>query len=364
MLFKGTEKRSAKKIALDIESYGGYLNAFTSKEHTCYYGRGLTENLERTFDVISDMIQHPAFKETEIKKESQIIIDELMDIDDNPEELIFDKFEEILYSGNTLSMPIIGTEKNIKVFNQSDLFRFVEEKYGFNNLIIAASGNVKHEELLRLTDKYFTKNLGSKNIKRKNAVAAPATVFNMKKAVQQVHVLIGSSTYGYCDKKRITANILSHILGEGSSSRLFQTIREKNGIAYQLNTFLNSFYDVSSLGVYLSTNEKQAEKAQALVYSEFSKIKEKPVPGKELNRAKEYIIGNMMLGLESTSSRMFRMANSELYFNRFISPDEMVKLINSITAQEILELANEVFEENTMTRVIISPNNLIMKTAA
>lgn len=364
MLFKGTKRRSAKKIAHDIEGYGGYLNAFTSKEHTCYYGRGLTENLERTFDVISDMIQFPAFKETEIKKESQVIIDELLDIDDNPEELIFDKFEELIYAGNSLSMPIIGTEKNINSFTQADLFNFIEEKYGFNNLIIAASGNVEHEKLIKLTEKYFTKDLGKKIIKRKNAVVSPAAGFNMQKAVQQVHILIGKATYGYCDKKRITANILSHILGEGSSSRLFQTIREKNGIAYQLNTFLNSFYDLSSFGVYLSTNEKQSEKAQSLVNAEFKKIKEKAVSERELNRAKEYIKGNMMLSLESTTSRMFRMANSELYFNRFIPEDEMVKLINSITSGEILELSNEIFEENLLTKVIISPNNLIMKSAA
>jgi predicted Zn-dependent peptidase len=142
MLFKGTKKRSARKIAVEIESAGGYLNAFTSKEHTCYYGRGLAEHIEKTFDVISDMIQQPSFKPAEIKKESSVVVDELYDIEDNPEELIFDKFEEIIFSGNTLSLPIIGTEKNIKNFSQFDLFNFIKEKYGFNRLIISASGSV------------------------------------------------------------------------------------------------------------------------------------------------------------------------------------------------------------------------------
>lgn len=364
MLFKGTKKRSSRRIAEEIESYGGYLNAFTSKENTCYYGRGLISSLPRTFDVISDMIQNSAFKSAEIKKETGIVIDELNDIDDNPEELIFDKFEEILFAGNSLSMPIIGTEKNIRGFSQKDLFSFIEDKYSFNNMLIAASGNVEHEKLIRLIDKYFVKDLGRSSIKRKLLNIAPAPDHLIKKSVQQVHMILGRATYGYKDKKRITANILSHILGEGSSSRLFQTIREKNGIAYQLNSFLNSFYDVSSFGIYLSTNIKQADKARSLVLNEFKKIREKLVSDKELKKAKEYIKGNIILSLESTTSRMFRMANSELYYNRFVTIDEIIKMIDAVTPKDIIEIANEILEENYLTKIIISPKNLALKSAA
>jgi predicted Zn-dependent peptidase len=364
MLFKGTKKRSSRRIAEEIEAYGGYLNAFTSKENTCYYGRGLISSLPRTFDVISDMIQNPAFKSAEIKKEIGIVIDELNDINDNPEELIFDKFEEILFTGNSLCMPIIGTEKNIRGFSQKDLFSFIEEKYSFNNMLIAASGNVEHEKLIRLIDKYFIKDLGHRSIKRKLLNIAPAPDHLIKKSVQQVHMILGRATYGYKDKKRITANILSHILGEGSSSRLFQTVREKNGIAYQLNSFLNSFYDVSSFGIYLSTNSKQSDKAQSLVLNEFKKIREKLVSDKELKKAKEYIKGNIILSLESTTSRMFRMANSELYYNRLVTIDEVTKMIDSVTPKEIIEIANEILEENYLTKIIISPPDLILKSAA
>jgi predicted Zn-dependent peptidase len=364
MLFKGTKRRSARKIADDIEAYGGYLNAFTSKENTCYYGRGLKNNLERTFDVISDMVQYPTFKNSEIKKEAGVILDELLDINDNPEELIFDKFEEILFAGNSLSMPIIGTEKNIMNFSQQDLFNFIDERYAFNNMVIAASGCVEHEKLLRLTDKYFSKDMGKRGGKRKLLTLAPAPDHRIVKSVQQVHMIVGKATYGFQDKKRITANILSHILGEGSSSRLFQIIREKNGIAYQINSFLNSFYDISAFGIYLSTNEKQADKAQALVLNEFKKIRDKLVSEKELNRAKEYIKGNIILNLESTTSRMFRMSNSELYYNRFVTVEEVIKMIDSVTAKEIIEIANEILEENYLTKIIISPSDLKLKTAA
>ena len=364
MLFKGTKKRSSRRIAEEIEAYGGYLNAFTSKENTCYYGRGLVSSLPRTFDVISDMIQNSAFKSAEIKKETGIVIDELNDINDNPEELIFDKFEEILFNGNSLSMPIIGTEKNIRGFSQKDLFSFIDEKYSFNNMLIAASGNVEHEKLFRLIDKYFVKDLGRGSIKRKLLNVIPAPDHLIKKSVQQVHMILGRATYGYKDKKRITANILSHILGEGSSSRLFQTIREKNGIAYQLNSFLNSFYDVSSFGIYLSTNTKQSDKAQSLVLNEFKKIREKLVSDKELKKAKEYIKGNIILSLESTTSRMFRIANSELYYNRLVTIDEVTKMIDSVTPKEIIEIANEILEENYLTKIIISPQDLVLKSAA
>ena len=364
MLFKGTKKRSPRRIAEDIEGYGGYLNAFTSKENTCYYGRGLMSSLPRTFDVISDMIQNSIFKSAEIKKESGVVIDELNDINDNPEELIFDKFEEILFAGNSLSMPIIGTEKNIRGFSQKDLYDFINDKYSFNNMLIAASGNVEHEKLIRLIDKYFVKDLGYGLIKRKSLNIVPAPDHFIKKSVQQVHMILGRTTYGYKDKKRITANILSHILGEGSSSRLFQTIREKNGIAYQLNSFLNSFYDVSSFGIYLSTNTKQSDRAQSLVLNEFKKIREKLVSDKELKKAKEYIKGNIVLSLESTTSRMFRMANSELYYNRFVTIDEITKMIDSVTSKEIIEIANEILEENYLTKIIISPSDLVLKTAA
>ncbi|MGE5805381.1 MAG: M16 family metallopeptidase, partial [Ignavibacteria bacterium] len=241
MLFKGTKKRSAKKIAEEIEGYGGYLNAFTSKEHTCYYGRGLSRHLQRTFNVISDMIQNSSFKHSEIEKEAGVIIDELLDINDNPEELIFDKFEEVIYAGNSLGFPIIGAEHNIRSFTQKDFFNFIDEKYGFNNLTIAASGSIDHNDLIRLTEKYFTKDLGKKNQKRKYILPSAAPSTFTAKEIQQVHIIVGRASYGHKDEKRIPLNILSHILGEGSSSRLSQSIREKKGIAYQLNSFLNSF---------------------------------------------------------------------------------------------------------------------------
>ena len=174
MLFKGTKKRSAKMIAEEIESYGGYLNAFTSKEHTCYYSKGLSENLGRTFSVLSDLIQNPLFKKNHIRKEAGVVIDELKDLDDNPEELLYDKFEEIIFSGNRLSYPVIGKESNIKNFSSEDLFNYHGSNYNTDGLLIVASGNVKHDELIKLTEKYITH--------RKTGYRRSRDKFNIKKA--------------------------------------------------------------------------------------------------------------------------------------------------------------------------------------
>ncbi|MDP4115270.1 MAG: pitrilysin family protein [Bacteroidota bacterium] len=354
MVFKGTKKRTAKRIAEDIEAYGGYLNAFTSKEHTCYYGRGLDVNVERTFDVIADMVQYPVFKPSEMKKELSVIIDEMNDIDDNPEELIFDKFEEVLFKGNSLSLPIIGTEDTVSAFTQDDLFDYMNKHYGFNNLVIAGAGAINHNDLIKLVDKYFTRELNHNKVSRKFVKSTKPINKKLKRPIQQVHLIIGNGTYGFNSNKRITANILSHILGEGSSSRLFQSIREKHGIGYQLNSFINSFYDISAFGVYLSTNSNQAEKAEELVYNEFKKITEKEVSVKELNKAKEYIKGNMILSMESMSSRMNRIASSEIYYKKLITVDEVVKMINEVSPEDIFTLANEILDEKLLTKVVLS----------
>jgi predicted Zn-dependent peptidase len=366
MLFKGTQKRSARKIADEIESCGGYLNAFTSKEHTCFYGRGLSEHLPKTFNVLADMIQNPSFKPVEIKKEAGVVIDELCDIEDNPEELIFDKFEEIIYSGNPLSMPIIGTQKNIKSFSQLDLFNFINEKYTANRLIIAASGAVDHEQIVKLTEKFLLKDLGTSPLKRRyiSSNAVPNRFEIIEKEIQQVHAIIGRTTKGSKEDKRDEAAVLAQLLGEGSSSRLFQAVRERNGIAYQVNSFLNSFYDISSFGVYLSTNEKMMDKALSIIMKEFKKLREKRISERELKKAKESLKGSFILHLESTTNRMMRIAQSELYFNRIKHTDEIIKSIDAVTADNILELSNQLLDENTFIKLIIKSKDAMILSAA
>jgi predicted Zn-dependent peptidase len=353
MLFKGTKKRTAKMIAEEIESYGGYLNAFTSKEHTCYYSKGLTENLGRTFSVLSDLIQNPLFKENHIRKEAGVVIDELKDLDDNPEELLYDKFEEIIFSGNRLSYPVIGKENNIRSFGSEDLFNYHGSNYNTDGLLVVASGNVKHDELIKLTEKYITERESKRRRSREKFNHKKVEDTFIEKDVQQVHTIIGRATYGYNDKRRVPVRFLSALIGEGSSSRLFLAVREKLGITYQINSFLNSYNDTSAFGIYFSTNLNQYARVIEIIFKEFKRLKDFPVSEKELKKVKEYLKGGMVLSLESTTNRMMRIANSILYYDRVVSVEEYLAKIDRITAEDVQKTANELLNDSKLIKVIL-----------
>jgi len=357
MLFKGTKKRSARMIAEEIESYGGYLNAFTSKEHTCYYSKGLSETLGRTFSVLSDLIQNPLFKEIHIRKEAGVVIDELKDIDDNPEELLYDKFEEIIFNGSKLSFPVIGKENNILNFNSSTLFNYHGKNYSTDGLLIVASGNLRHDELIKLTEKYITEGKAGRKRSREQFQTKKVKDIFIEKDVQQVHTIIGRATYGYNDKKRIPVRFLSALLGEGSSSRLFLAVREKLGITYQINSFLNSYNDTSAFGIYFSTNQNQYAKVIDIIYKEFKKLKEIPITEKELKKVKEYLKGGVVLSLESTTNRMMRIANSILYYDKVFSVEDYLSKVEKITVEDVQRTAKELLNESKLIKVILKSDS-------
>jgi len=363
MVFKGTRKRSSKKISEEIESCGGYLNAFTSKEHTCFYGRGLAQHFEKTFDVLSDMVQNPMFKQEHVIKEAGVILDELRDINDNPEELVFDEFEKHLFEKNGLRLPIIGSEKNILSFNTNSIRNYYKQKY-FNSLAIVCSGAINHSEVVQLAGKYLPKKYLAAENKRNASVENVVKHSRLEKDFQQVHIILGRKTYGYKEKERIPLNVLTNILGEGSSSRLFQAIREKSGITYQINTFINSYLDVSSFGVYFSTGEKQSEKVLSILSKEFKRLQTTKVSEKELKRVKEYLKGSMLLSLENTTNRMIRIANSLLYFNRIIPVEEIISEVEKVTPEEIHHLAKKMLNEEDYSKIEIRSRKKIQKAAA
>ena len=359
MFFKGTKKRNSRKISDEIESLGGYLNAFTSKEQTCFYGRGMSKNIEKTFAVLSDMLQESLFDNNELKKEARVVIDELHDIEDSPEEFIFDTFETNIFKGNSLSMPIIGTESNVSKFNRDDLNSYVDQNYNVNNFCIVASGAVEHSKIVTLAEKYLLTIRNSKSNQRRKFKKQKNKNIYSYKDVNQAHLIIGGTTSGYNQKERAISNVISNILGEGSSSRLFQTLREKNGIAYQINSFMNSFYDISSFGVYLSTNNESLNKANDIVLKELYKMKNKQVSTKELNRAKEYIKGHVQMSLEGTSNRMMRMGHSILYFGRIKSIAESMKEIDDVTQDDIINHSQALFDDSNISSALIASKNLL-----
>ena len=354
MLFKGTSKRSSKKISDDVEKLGGYLNAFTSKEHTCYYGRGVGEHLPKVFDVISDMVQNSLFREEDIVKESGVILDEFYDIEDSPEELVFERFETNIFKSHPIHYPIIGTEKNIKSFRQNHFLEYLRKHYTSNNLIIAATGNVDHDKIVELTEKKVTSLKKGRLRKSKSTANSTSSNLVIEKEIQQTHVVIGKKSFGVNNQNRLKVNLLSNIIGEGSSSRLFNLLREKNGLTYQINTFLNTFADYSAFGVYFSTNEKQADRAENLILNEFGKILKSGISKTEFARAKEYMKGHLIMHLESTTNRMIRMAQTNLYFNKTKTIQKSIDDINSITLDDVMDISKELLEVNGLSKVVIS----------
>lgn len=364
MLFKGTKKRTSKQIIDAIESSGGYINAFTSKEQICIYVRGLEEYFEKYFDVVADMIQNSLFKDSHIKTEAGVVIEELNDIEDNPEELIFDKFENELFKGNSLANPIIGTKENIKSFNSKTLKDFTKRFFNTNNLVISVSGSIKHNKILKLVESKINQLDIGKPTQRKSLNKSLSQDVFIQKKINQIYTIIGTDTYGFNDKRRLNIKVLSTLLGENSGSKLFQTVREKYGIAYQINTFLNSYIDVSSFGIFFSTNENNWEKANKIVNKQLSEIKESKISEKQLNQVKRYIKGSMILGLENTTNRMMGMANSLFHYGRIIDVEEILSNIDLITVDDIVKSANEVFADGKLIQVIIANKNLLNKKAA
>ena len=359
MFFKGTKTRSAKKISEEVEALGGYLNAFTSKEHTCFYGRGLNKYLEKTFLVLSDMVQNSVFDEKELRKESRVVIDELHDIEDSPDESIFDSFETNIFKGNSLSMPIIGTENNVANFSRNDLTNYIDKNYIAKNMCVVASGSIEHDKIVNLTEKYLTGIKNTKSKMRAKYKDKPKENLFVFKDINQAHLIIGGTTFGYNKKERAVSNVISNLLGEGSSSRLFQSLREKNGIAYQINTFMNSFYDISSFGVYLSTNLGSLNKARNIIIKEFDKLKSREISKRELKRTKEFIKGHVQLSLESTSNRMMRMGHSLLYFDKIKTVEDSMAEIDSVTQEDILSHSQKLFAADNVSSVLLSSKNLI-----
>lgn len=360
MVFKGTEHRKAHQIAQSLESVGGYLNAFTGKEHTCYYVRVLDEHLERAIDVLSDIIQHPLFDEKEIEKEKLVVLEELKNEEDEPDELVHDYLERALFSPHPLSFTVLGTKENVSRFSQQDLRTHLEQYYTPNRMVIAATGHLEHPQLLRLVQEYFhyrTNGANGTSRQRMGKKRHQSKIEEVSKPISQAHVCLGTKTFGVKNRQRYPLLVLNTLLGDGMSSRLYQNIREKYGIAYSIYSFANLMSDIGSFGVYVGTDKAHIANSIELIDRELKKLKGKPVGNAELRRTKEQLKGSMMLSLESMSNRMMRLGRGELYYHSYATLDSIIRRIESVTAEEISEMANHLFKESNFSTVIFKPTD-------
>jgi predicted Zn-dependent peptidase len=360
MVFKGTKKRNIKEIAQSLESVGGYLNAFTSKEHTCYYARVLDEHLELAMDILSDLVLAPVFPRKELEKEKKVVLEELKQAEDDPDDIIHDYFEKAIFKAHPLGMPVIGVEESIKSFRREDLIEYRKNRYTSKNLVIAAAGNIDHKKVVDLSLRYIKKISDGSNGSvsyDKVAFEKPNSILSeYYKPIQQSHVCLGTIGLSIRDEKRFAMQVLNTLLGDGMSSRLFQNIREKYGFAYAVYSFNNMMYDTGSTGVYVGTDNSHVQKCIDLVWKELRSIQKKGVTKHELERTKEQLKGSLMLGMENIPSRMIRLGNSELYFGELMALDTIIAKINAVKLEQVQDIAEKLFVENRYATVIFHPN--------
>jgi predicted Zn-dependent peptidase len=358
MVFKGTKHRTAQQIARSVESVGGYMNAFTTKEHTCYYARVLDEHVEIALDVLSDLVQFGLFPEKEIEKEKQVVLEELKNAEDDPDDLIHDFFEKSIFSNHTLRFPVIGTAENVKSFTRNDLRKYVEDFYVPSNIVVAAAGNLTHAKLVEIVEEHFVL---SKKHGRQPGIShvrqIKKQVQEFPKPIQQAHICTGTVAYSARSKYRFPSLVMNTLLGDGMSSRLFQNIRERYGFAYSVYSFLNFLYDTGSFGVYIGTDKRHVSQCLDLVSVELEKLRTKAISKAELQRTKAQLKGSMMLGLESTSNRMMRLGSGELYFGEFATLESIARRIDAVTHEDVSDVAHQLLKDDHFSTVIFTPES-------
>jgi predicted Zn-dependent peptidase len=349
MVFKGTKNRSAEQIARSVDSIGGGLDAFTSKELVSYNVKVLDEHLPDAFDVIADLVRNPLFKKDDIEKEKGVILEELKMEVDNPEYLIHEIFASNFWKGHPLGRPILGTRQTIRSFDRDIVDRYYKQFYVPSNILVTAAGSLDHQRLVNLVEDQFAGLKPRKTAKLDQPPQPHAPlVFRTKNSLEQVHVYVGVPSIEIAHEARFACFILNAILGGGMSSRLFQNIRERQGLAYTVYSELSMYRDAGCMLVYAGTSQRNAGKVVESIARELRKLADERVTEDELRRSKDHLKGSYVLGLESTSSRMANLARQELYFNRFFSLDEMLERVENVTAEEVQALAQQFFDPKRM----------------
>ncbi|MCA0360765.1 MAG: insulinase family protein [Armatimonadetes bacterium] len=355
MLFKGTPKRTAHQIAEEIEGRGGVLNAFTDKERTCYYCRVLADDVAVGFDVLSDMVAHASLDPDELEREKGVVLEEIKRSEDEPGDYVHDLHLQGLWGDHELGLPVIGTRESVSSFGQSDLRQYIDRRYSANNVMVSATGKVDHAELVRLSEAAFGHlNSAEPDPKLSRPAMTPGTNL-IHKEVEQVHFCIGTAGSSYYDEDFYPLIVLDAILGGGMSSRLFQEVREKRGLAYAVGSYMLTYTVGGAFTIYGGTGRQTWDQVQEVVRTELDKLMADGPTDQETAKVKRQIAGNMVLGLESASSRMMRMAKNEMVHGRQISVEETVGKINDVTREQVRNLAQRLFAAENMRTTAILP---------
>ncbi len=341
MAFKGTKKRSAKQIAEEFEGIGGYINAYTSKEKTVYYTKVLKQHAEFAVEFLSDILQNSTFDNKELEKERGVILQEIAMTNDSPDDIIFDYFQSTAYGNQSLGQSILGSPENIKKFSRKNFIDYISDQYNYRDIAIVGSGSIKEDNLLKWSEKYFN-NLGKNKIKPLEVNKYKGGVLLKEKKLEQVNLIIGFDGLSYNHQDYYKIQVLAMILGGGMSSRLFQEIRENQGLAYSIYAFNYSFQDSGLFGIYAGTTPDKSNQLINSVKEQINKICKK-IDKAELDRVKTQFQAGLLMSKESTSSRMQKLGSDIISHNKIISDKEIIDKIKRITEKEISQLASKIF---------------------
>lgn len=359
LLFKQTEKRNTNQILNRLELVGADLNAYTTKEYTCIHASFLKPHLERSLDLFEDIIFHSVFPEEEMKKEKEVILDEISSYQDQPDEAINDDFEDLLFEGHSLGRNILGTPESVKSFHKKDIQQFMKSNYRTDEIIIGILGDYNFKSIIRISEKLYGKipvNLPERTREKIGYYLPKKRVF--AKPINQAHCVIGKRAYSFHDKNRTAFLLLNNLLGgNGMSSRLNLEIREKHGIAYTIESNYTPMSDTGIFSIYFGTDPEKTEKAIKLLEKELKKLRDQKIGPIQLQQAKNKFIGQIALGEENRMGLIISMSKSLLDFNRVDSLEEVFAKINKVNAAQLLEIANEMFEPKDLSTLIFNPKD-------
>lgn len=365
MVFKGTSHRSAEEIARSVDSIGGNLDAFTSKENVCFSAKVLDEHVPIAFEVLADLVLNPLFRAEDIEREQGVILQEIKMDEDNPDYLVHEIFTQNFWKDHPLGRPILGTKETVKRLRQEKLFHYYHACFSPDNLLIAAAGNCEHERLVELARHWFE---GQKPVPNGHRDLPPTThariVLRNKKQLEQVQICLGLPAPALMSENRYAWSVLNTVVGGGMSSRLFQNIRERQGLAYAVFSDLNPYSDAGLFEVYAGTSAKTVRQVVDSILKELRDLRQNPVSGEELRRAKDNLKGSLMLGLESTGARMSNLARQQIYFGRFIGLNELLDKVEQVSAEDVQQITAEAFDPTHMALTVLGNLNGLRITRA
>jgi predicted Zn-dependent peptidase len=363
MLFKGTRSRSAQHIAREMDSIGGNLDAFTGKETICFNVKSLAEHVPIALDVLADLVLNPVFASLEIERERGVILEEIKIDEDNPDVLVHELFTQNFWKDHPLGKPILGTTATVGKLDQEKLFDYHTGRFRGGNMVFSAAGCLDHDQFVEAVSQKFTALPAGEAVQEMQTPQASARILlQNKKSLEQVQLCLGVPAPPITDDNRYATLILNTVLGGGMSSRLFQTIREERGMAYSIYSDLSPYSDTGSLCVYAGTSAGKALEVVDLVMAEFRSLKETPLSDEELTRAKDQLKGNILMGLESSNSRMANLARQEMYFHNFMTVEEVIARISAVDAAQVQAMAQRLFDPDRIAITLLGRLNGIKLT--